>query len=120
MTDYNKMLKNIPAGIKRRVERFAHVAYVKGVTGYLIDAYSPIFKDISVSANSGTMGCQRGDTIVIKFKPGTHYFELVENLTLKKEIALFEDSVMRYDWTSQERKDFREWRNAQLKQKKQR
>lgn len=116
--DYKKMLKTVPENIKDRVDRFANIAYVKYVNGTYVEAYSPIFKDITVNANHGTMGCKRGDTISIKLSPhGVNHFELIENITLNQEIKLFENSKFDFDWTEPETTQFLKWRAAQFNDK---
>ena len=118
MADYKKMLKNVPADIKHRVDRFTNIAYVKYVTGCSIEAYSPLFKDISINAPGGTKGCQRGDTILIKLSArGTNHFELIENITLNQETKQFENDLLCFDWTEPERIVFKKWRDEYLKSK---
>lgn len=118
-TDFKKMLKTAPSQIQSRVDHLAQIAYVKDATGMVINAYSPVFKNICVH-NIHQAACKRGDTIRIKLaRGGFNYFELVENITLNVEIQTFERDALDSRMLDSEIREFLHWRDAQLKNQKQ-
>ena len=119
IVNLKKMLKNVPVNIKSKVQILENIAYVKNVDGWSIEAYSPVFKDITVTSSKSPKGCQRGDIISIKVDcPGYNVFELVENVTLKQEIQAFEHGILGKHLNVSEMEQFLQWREKQLKQKK--
>jgi len=117
MVNYKKILNAIK---DETLKEIANRAYVKYVNGTTIEAYSPVFKDITIHANSGTMGCKRGDEIEIKLSNhGVNYFELVQNITLNDEINKYVQNKF-YRMPDNFNLDmFKTWRDAQLKNQKQ-
>ena len=115
------MLRNVPAEFnKEDIERLASKARVKYVINATICAYSPMFKDIRIETYGDPMGCRRGDEIEIKIGKNNQ-FELVQNLTLDYENRSYERNMIGMSLDENFSLDkFLQWRDAQLKNQKQR
>ena len=113
--DYKKMLKNVPQNLWPLAKGKIPFAYVKYTNGANVEAYSPIFKDITIHTNGDTMGCQRGDEIEIKLSDDGRSFSLVRNITLNSEINRY----VQHEFGGQPLTAFKTWRDEYLKNQKQ-